>query len=129
MNPRNGRLRADRRWFFWPQAQTSRNVNWRVGPAQSINKVSEMLGHRLARNVAPHLNFLSDIFRNVVCPMLQSIERYDTNRIIELSSQKIADDGFEVRSLSLSLTVNAAAAKAINYQICRLIRAVWHGTR
>ena len=51
-----------------------------------INKVSEMLGHGLARNVAPGLNFLSDIFGNVVCPMLQSIERYNANRIIDAQS-------------------------------------------
>jgi hypothetical protein len=88
-----------------------------------------MLGHGLARNVAPGLNFLSDIFGNVVCPMLQSIECYDANRIIELSSYKIADDSFEISSLDLGLTVDAAAAKTIYYQICRLIRAVWHGIR
>src|SRR6185503_8993105 len=85
-----------------------------------------MLGHGLARNVVPGLNFLSDIFGNVVCPMLQSIECYDANRIIELSSYKIADDGFEISSLNLGLTVDAVAAKAINHQICRLIRAAWH---
>jgi hypothetical protein len=88
-----------------------------------------MIRHRIARNVAPGLDLLSDILGNVVCPMLQSIECYDANWIIELSSHEIADDGFEVRSLGLSLAVNAAAAKAINYQICRLIRAVRHGIR
>ena len=61
--------------------------------------------------------------------MLQSIECYDANRIIELSSYKIADDGFEISPLNLGLTVDAAAAKAINHQICRLIRAVWHSIR
>jgi hypothetical protein len=98
-------------------------------PGTRINKISEMLGHGLARNVAPRLNLLSDIFRNVVCPMLQGIEGYNANRIIELSSHKIADNGFEVRSLGLSLAVNAAAAKAINYQICRLIRTIRHSAR
>ena len=81
----------------------------------SINKVSEMLGHGLARNVAPSLNFLSDIFGNVVCPMLQSIEGYNANRIIELPRHKLVDDGFEIRSLDLSLAVDATVAKAINY--------------
>jgi hypothetical protein len=73
--------------------------------AIGINKVSDMLGHRLARNVAPGLNFLSDVFGNVVCPMLQGIEGYDASRIIELPSHKIADDGFEIRSLDLGLAV------------------------
>ena len=88
-----------------------------------------MLGHGLARYVASSLNFLSDIFGNVVCPMLQSVEGHDANRIIELPRHKIADDGFEIRSLDLGLAIDAAAAEAVNYQICRLIRAVWHGTR
>ena len=83
-------------------------------PGIRINKISEMLGHGLARNIAPGLNFLSDIFGNVVCPMLQSIERYDANRIIELSGHKIGNDGFEIRSLDFGLAVDAAAAKAIN---------------
>ena len=48
---------------------------------------------------------ISDIFGNVVCPMLQSIECYDANRIIELSSYKIVDDGFEISSLDLGLSV------------------------
>jgi hypothetical protein len=60
--------------------------------------------------------------------MLQSIECYDANRIVELSSYEIADDGFEISSLDLGLAVDAAAAIAINYQIDRLIRAVGHGT-
>jgi hypothetical protein len=88
-----------------------------------------MLRHGFARNVAPGLNFLSDVFGNVVRPTLQSIEGYDAHRIIELAGHKVADDNFEVRALDLGLAVNAAAAKAINYKVNRLIRAVRHGTR
>ena len=106
-----------------PQRQLARRSS--VG----VNKISEMLRHGFARNVAPGLNFLSDIFGNVVCPVLQSIERYYANRIIELPGHKIGDNRFKIRSLSLSFAVNAAAAKAIHYQICRLVRAVGHGTR
>jgi len=95
----------------------------------ALDEVLDMLRHGLARNVAPGLNLLSDVFGNVVCPVLQSIERYYANRIIELPRHKIADDGFEIRSLDLGLAIDAAAAEAVNYQICRLIRAVWHGTR
>jgi hypothetical protein len=73
-----------------PQRQLARR------PSVSINKVSEMLGHGLARNVASSLNFLSDIFGNVVCPMLQSVEGHDANRIIELPGHKFTDDGFEI---------------------------------
>lgn len=74
-----------------------------------------MLRHSLARNVAPGLNFLSDIWGDVVRPMLQRVEGNDANGIIELPGHKIADDGFEVCALDLSLAVDAAAAKAINY--------------
>ena len=95
--------------------------------AIGINKVSDMLGHGLARNVAPGLNFLSDVFGNVVCPMLQSIEGYDASRVIKLPRHKVTDDGFEIRSLDLGLAENAAGAKAINYEINRLIRAIRHG--
>jgi hypothetical protein len=40
----------------------------------SINEVLDMLGHGLACNVAPRLYFLSDIFGNVISPMLQRVE-------------------------------------------------------
>jgi virulence factor BrkB len=73
-----------------PQRQPARR------PSVSINKVSEMLGHGLARNVASSLNFLSDIFGNVVRPMFQSVEGHDANRIIELPGHKFTDDGFEI---------------------------------
>jgi hypothetical protein len=42
-----------------------------------------LLGDWLARNVAPGLNFLSYIVGNAVFPVLQSVEGYDANRIIE----------------------------------------------
>ena len=113
---------------YWPRLnQPQRQLARR--PCVDVNKISEMLRHGLARDVAPGLNFLSDIYGNVVCPVLQSIERYYANRIIELPRHKVADDGFEIRSLDLGLAIDAAAAEAVNYQICRLIRAVWHGTR
>ena len=79
-------------------------------PGVGINKVSDMLGYGLTSNVAPGLNFLSDFFGNVIRPVLQSVEGYDANRIVELPSHKIADDGLEVRALDFGLAVNSAAA-------------------
>jgi hypothetical protein len=70
-----------------------------------INEVLDMLGHGLASDVAPHLYFLSDIFGNVVRPMLQRVED-DANRIIELPGHKIVDDDFEVGPLDLGFAVN-----------------------
>ena len=43
--------------------------------------------------------------------------------------RKIVDDSFNIGSLDFGLAIDAAAAKAINYQIDRLIRAVRHGAR
>jgi len=87
-----------------------------------------MLRHGLARNVAPGLNFLSDVFRNIVCPVLQSVEGNDANRIIELPGHKIANDGFELRALDLGLAIHGAILKAVDHEIDRLIRAVRYGT-
>ena len=83
-----------------------------------------MLGHGLTRNVAPGLNFLSDAFGNVVRPMLQSVEGYDANRIVELPGHKIADDGLEFRALDFGLAVNGAVAETVDDEIDRLIGAV-----
>src|SRR5258708_7855465 len=88
-----------------------------------------MLGHGLARNVAPGLNFLSDIFGNVVRPMLQSVEGYDPNRIIELPGHEVTDYCIEVCVLDLGLAVHAAATETVYHEVDRLIRTVRNGTR
>src|SRR5215217_4024367 len=82
-----------------------------------------MPGHGLASNVAPRLYFLSDIFGNVISPMLQRVEGDDADRIIELPGDKIVDDGFD-----LGFAVNRAIFKAVDHEIDRLIRAVRNGT-
>ena len=87
-----------------------------------------MLGHGLTSNVAPGLYFLSDIFGNVVRPMLQRVEGDDANWIIELPGHKIADDGFEVRALDLGLAVHVAILKTVDHEIDRLICAKRNGT-
>jgi hypothetical protein len=88
-----------------------------------------MLGHGLTRNVAPGLNFLSDIFGNVVRPMLQSVEGYDPNRIIELPSHEVSDYCIEVCALDLGLAVHATATETVYHEVDRLIRSVRNGTR
>ena len=53
---------------YWPRLnQPQRQLARRSGIC--INKIPKMLGHSLARNVAPDLKFLSDISGNVVCPV------------------------------------------------------------
>src|SRR5439155_20734559 len=88
-----------------------------------------MLAHGLTSNVAPGLNFLSDVFRNVVRPMLQRVERDYTNRVIKLPGNEVADDVLEICALDLSLAVNAAAAKTVDHEIDRLICAERNGVR
>ena len=84
---------------------------------------------RVRPDIRSRLNFLNDVLGDVVGQMLRRVEDDDANRIIELPRYKVADDGIEVCALDLGLAVDAAAAKAINYQVNRLIRAKRHGIR
>src|SRR3954469_14805183 len=95
----------------------------------AINKIKDVLGHGLALNIAPSLKFSRDICGNIVRPMLQSVEGYDANRVIELPGHEVADDGFEICALDLGLAVYAAAAKTVDHEIDRLICAVRNGGR
>jgi hypothetical protein len=46
---------------------------------------------------------LSDIFGNVVRPMLQSVEGYDANQIVELPGHEVTDYCIEVSGPSLEV--------------------------
>jgi hypothetical protein len=63
-------------------------------------------------------------------PVLQRVEGDDAYGIVELPRQEISDDGFDVRSLNLDFTVDAAfRSKAIDYEVDRLICPVRHYTQ
>ena len=73
------------------------------------------------------LNFLSDIFGNVISPMLQRVEGDDANRIIHCPVIKsLTIVSRSVRSVSLRGI--RAMSKPVDHEIDRLIRAVRNGT-
>ena len=85
-----------------------------------------MLGDSNAFDIAAGLDFGSDIFRDVLRPMLQCVEGYNADRVIELPRHEIGDDGFEVCPLDLGFAVHGAQpAEAVYYEVDGLIRAVW----
>ena len=62
--------------------------------------------------------------------MLKRVEGDDANGVVELPSQKIGDDGLDIRPLNFRLAVNAAEPlKAVDYEVDGLIRAIGHGRR
>src|ERR1700726_4127853 len=86
-----------------------------------------MLGDGNPLDIAAGLDFGSDIFRDVLRPMLKRIEGYNTDRVIELPRHEIGEDSFEVCPLDLGFAVNGAQyAKAVNYEVDGLINAVGH---
>ena len=86
------------------------------------DEVPDMLRDRDAFDIAASSDFVGDIFRDVFGPVLQRVEGDDAYRIVELPRQEISDDGFDVRSLNLDFTVDAAfRSKAIDYEVDRLI--------
>ncbi len=56
------------------------------------------------------------------------ISRAISSETVELPGQKVGDDSFEVRPLDFRFAVNATQpAKAVDYEVGGLIRAVGHG--
>lgn len=54
-----------------------------------LDEVLDLLGDRLAREVASFLNLFGDLPRNVIGPMLMGVEGHHANRVIELPAQEI----------------------------------------
>src|SRR6266550_1108776 len=60
--------------------------------------------------------------------MFKCVEGNNADRVVELPGQKVGDDSFEVRPLDFRFAVNATQpAKAVDYEVGGLIRAVGHG--
>src|SRR5271169_5791766 len=114
----------------YPKPQTSLGVSWRTGPAVAVHEVANMLWHGCAFDIASGLDFGGNRFRNVVRPMLKCVEGDNTDWIIKLASQKISDDGFEVRPLDLGFAVDSATcAKAVHNEVNGLIGPIGHELR
>jgi hypothetical protein len=91
------------------------------------DEVSDVFGDTDAFDVAAGLNFETDLFRDILRPMLKRIEGDNADRVVELSRYQIGDDGFDVRSLDLGFALNRAkTGKAVNHEVDRLICTVGH---
>jgi hypothetical protein len=89
-----------------------------------------MLGHTDTVDIASGLDFGGNRLRNVVRPMLKCVEGDNADGVIELASQKIGDDGFEVCPLELGFAVDGAArAEAVHNEVNGLIGPVGHEFR
>ena len=62
--------------------------------------------------------------------MLQRVEGDDADGVVELPRDQIGDDRLEICTLDFGLAVDAAkAAKAVDHEVNRLIRAIGHDRR
>jgi hypothetical protein len=79
-----------------------------------------VLGDGGAFYVAAGLNFGGDLFRDIIRPMLKRVEGDNADRVVEFGNY-----GFEISPLGFGFAINAAQpAKAVNYEVDSLIRAV-----
>ena len=91
------------------------------------DEVSDVLGDGGAFHVAAGLNFGGDLFRDIIRPMLKRVEGDNADRVVELARHEIGNYGFEISPLGFGFALNAAQpAKAVNYEVDSLIRAVGH---
>jgi hypothetical protein len=91
------------------------------------DEVSDVFGDTNAFDVAAGLNLETDVFRDILRPMLKRIEGDNADRVVELSRHQIRDDDFEVGPLDLGFAVNRAkTGKAVDHEVDRLICTVGH---
>jgi len=96
----------------------------------AVDEVADMLGHGDSFDVASGLDFGSNGLRNVIRPMLKCVEGDNADWIIKLASQKIGDDGFEIRPFDLCFAAGAATrADAVHNEVSGLIGPVGHELR
>jgi hypothetical protein len=97
---------------------------------RAVRKVADVFGHGDSLDIVTGLDFGGNRFRNVVRPMLKCAECDNADWIIELASQEIGDDGFEVRPLDLGFAVDGATcAKAVHNEVNSLIGPIGHELR
>ena len=98
--------------------------------AVTVDEVADMLGHGDTFDVASALDFDGNRLRNVIGPMLKCIEGDNADWITKLASQKIRDDGFEVRPFDLCFAIKTATrADAVHNEVSGLIGPVGHELR
>ena len=96
----------------------------------AVHEVADMLGHGDTFDVASGLDFDGNRLRYVIRPMLECVEGDNADWIAELASQKIRDDGFEVRPFDLGFAAGAATrADAVHNEVSGLIGPIRHELR
>jgi hypothetical protein len=86
-----------------------------------------MFGDCNTFNVASGLNFVSELFRDVLRPMFQRVERNDANRVAVLAGHKIVDDGFVVGLIDIGFRkCRAEVSVIVDDEIKILIVTVRH---
>jgi len=91
----------------------------------ALDKIADVFWHFDAFDVAAGPDFLGDVRRYVLRPVLQCVEGNHANWVAELARYQVGDHGLKVSPLDLGLAVNAAArSKAINDQINGLVSPV-----
>lgn len=73
-----------------------------------LHEILKVIGDTIARDIAAGLYFAGDLFREVLGPMLQGVERDYPDRIIELARKQIRNDGFRIGPLNFGFTADAA---------------------
>ena len=96
----------------------------------AVVEVADVLGHGDTFDVASGLDFDGNRLRYVIRPMLECVEGDNADWIAELASQKIRDDGFEVRPFDLGFAAGAATrADAVHNEVSGLIGPIRHELR
>ena len=118
-------------WPLWPRARHGSDEpqgQLPVPTGMARNEVAQMIRDLCAFDIAAGLDFSRDLVRDIIRPMLKRIEGDNAHRVVELTRQKIGDDGFDISPLDFRFAVNTAEPlKAVDYEVDRLIRPIGHG--
>ena len=95
-----------------------------------LDEIPDAFGDRLACDVTPSLNLMSDLPRNVIGPMLRRIEGHHAKRLVELPGHEIGHYSLKVRAFGIGLAVGGAyRPKAVQHEIHGRISAVMRRRR
>src|SRR5580704_6360957 len=92
------------------------------------NEIYQMIGYFVAFDVAATLDFPRHVFRQIVGPMFERVERENADRIAEAPRHQIGDDAFEIASFHRGLP-RPPLRPRFDDQIDGLIGAIRHDRR
>jgi hypothetical protein len=82
---------------------TSLNRN-ALAPPTLLDEIPDVLGDGIAGNVAPGLNLLGELPRNIISLMFQRVDGHHANRRVELSGHEVGDHRLKVGALDLGVS-------------------------